>query len=793
MGVCKLTCALAQCKNKSKSEQGKHMKKFVVFVALLAAAQAVSAKVDVVQSNPASDEFAVQVVSSAAQQVTGGDARLHIQVPRTVPLHQAEVWINGVDQRSHFQVVPGTRMLTGVVDGLALGDNTVIVKANGKGKGRPAAVSLTLTNYPITGPVFSGPHQYPFVCTTMTQGLGQPIPDDPATGTKSFDAAGNLAGYSRNCSAPTLVTFRYRSQSGAWKDYTPGMARPDDMAQTTTTDGKTVDFIVRQERGTINRFIYSIAMLAPFDQGPEALGRGAWNGKVVYRFDGGVAIGHSQGNLSSSGALYDMPLGRGYAVLYSSGTRTSTHYNMQLGGETALMVKERFVELYDVPDYTVTIGGSGGAIQQYLYAQNHPGLMDAAIPQYSYPDMVSQAVHVGDCELLEFVMDVVDGANPRWQTWTNRSLFEGLNASNTLMNPYTGALGLTECIEGWRGLSPLALNPNYGSASNQQLFEPQSAIAATEWSHFGDIVNIVGVDTDGYARNYWDNVGVQYGLQSVASGAITPTEFLTFNSVIGGWKNEPDMAQEGCPFYPPGCADFTRWDPWSARNQAFSLDPLAPAPRQQGNVDAMHAVYEAGLVFRGDIDIPIIDWRNYLEDELNMHNTQQSFASRKRMLNADDDASNQVVWFTDVVESSPIFDQTPEALAVIDEWMANIRANPSGGVAGNKPVDATDRCFDENGAEIARGPGVWNGIIDSEAPGACTQKFKIYSTSRRVAGGPFEQSIFKCQLMPVSDAIARGFYGVWSPSPQEAAILQAIFPSGVCDYSKPDVGLPAGW
>ena len=120
-------------------------------------------------------------------------------------------------------------------------------------------------------------------------------------------------------------------------------------------------------------------------------------------------------------------------------------------------------------------------------------------------------------------------------------------------------------------------------------------------------------------------------------------------------------------------------------------------------------------------------------------------------------------------------------------------ANPAGGAAGNKPVDATDRCFDENGVEIARGPGVWNGIIDSEAPGACTQKFKIHSTSRRVAGGPFEQSIFKCQLMPVSDAIARGLYGVWTPSPQEAAMLQAIFPSGVCDYSKPDVGLPAGW
>ena len=50
------------------------------------------------------------------------------------------------------------------------------------------------------------------------------------------------------------------------------------------------------------------------------------------------------------------------------------HYNLELGGETAIMVKDRFVSAYDDPDYTVGLGGSGGAIQQYVYAQNHqPG------------------------------------------------------------------------------------------------------------------------------------------------------------------------------------------------------------------------------------------------------------------------------------------------------------------------------------------------------------------------------------------------------------------------------------
>jgi Tannase-like family of unknown function (DUF6351) len=98
--------------------------------------------------------------------------------------------------------------------------------------------------------------------------------------------------------------------------------------------------------------------------------------------------------------LHDV-LKLGYAVVNSTGLRTNTHYNLQLGGETALMLKEHFIEDHGVPLYSVGVGGSGGAIQQYVYAQNHPGLLDAAIPQYSYSDMITQTIHVGDCELLE--------------------------------------------------------------------------------------------------------------------------------------------------------------------------------------------------------------------------------------------------------------------------------------------------------------------------------------------------------------------------------------------------------
>ena len=342
------------------------------------------------------------------------------------------------------------------------------------------------------------------------------------------------------------------------------------------------------------------------------------------------------------------------------------------------MTKERFIEGYGVPTYTVGVGGSGGAIQQYVYAQRHPGvIIDAAIPQYSYPDMVTQTIHVGDCELLEHFMDVTDGANPKWSTWTNRTWLEGMASSATRPNPYRGgAPGNTECINGWRGLTPLALNPLFGTAGSGAEFYNPAEIAAIKWTHWDDLRNVYGVDADGYAKVPWDNVGVQYGLSALKSGNITPAEFLKLNATVGAWKEGKDMVQEGCPFISALCAIPAQFDPWSRRNMRLSPDGgVTPAARREGNMDAANAAYTSGIVFRGAIDIPIIDWRHYLEAELDMHNSHQSFASRKRMLNHDGDASNQVIWFTDA-RPARAFDQTPLAFEVMDEWMANIRANP---------------------------------------------------------------------------------------------------------------------
>ncbi|WP_084957915.1 DUF6351 family protein [Thermoactinospora rubra] len=693
--------------------------------------------------------LSLEVLSSRPDQVTGGDALVRVRLGHGVRPSRVRVLRNGQDVTASFKPADGA--LTGLVDGLAVGANTLTATA------WPYRDSLTLRNHPITGPVFAGPKQYPFVCKTERSGLGPPTVDN-------HDGQGYRVegGWSRDCGLARPVIDRlYRATDGRFKPMPE--QRPADMSRTTLLDGRTVDFVIRRERGVINRFLYSIAVVED-----------GWNRRAIFRFDGGVGIGHDQGTLGG-GHLDPHGLGKGYAILYSSGTRTATHYDLILGGETALMVKERFVEQYGPPLYTVGLGGSGGGIQQYIYGQNHGDrIIDAAIPQYSYPDMVTQTIHVGDCELLERYMD----AGPRWARWEDRTALIGFNASDTVANPYTGRPGSTECVNGWRGLTPLAMNPRWTGDDDPEWarMDPPGVKDTVHWTHWEDVKNVYGVGPDGYARSPWDNVGVQYGLRALTDGVITPEEFLDLNARAGSWKEARDMVQEGCPFVPASCPGG--WDPWSARN-AHQGDP---APRRTGDPVAIRNVLRSGLVFRGAIDIPVIDWRHYLEEELDMHNSHQSFAARRRMLDHDGRADNQVIWFTDARPGGARFDQTPEALRVIDEWMANIRARPWRGVAGNKPPLAVDRCFAADGSSIAAGPQVWNGVLDRREPGACTRAFPLYSTSRIVAGGPIEGGVFKCELQPVARAIARGLYGSWRPSGRERARLDQIFPTGVCDY-----------
>jgi hypothetical protein len=646
-------------------------------------------------------------------------------------------------------------------------------------------------------PPASDSQQQPFICRTQEAGLGQPLVDNQdGQGHPVFDAmGGELVGYSKSCSIKTRIQYFYYTGSG-FKPFDPatGSTRPPSDLKTATLNGAAVPFVVRVEAGTVNRFLYTIAMLAPRAEWSAAAGKldtSAWNRKLVYWLRGGVGIGHQQGtamwlNNGLSGAERElMPriLEQGFAVVGSSGNETGVHYNMRLAQETAAMTKDHFIEAYGKPRFTIGVGGSGGAVQQYLFAQNRPGLLDGGIPIQSYPDMITQTIPIADCPLLgRYFQDEValNPASP-WAKWSNQAWVEGMNASDTVRNALSGNRGSTECINGWRMAMPTVLNPVYKDPrfdlGARAYGYSASALAGVKWTHWNDLADIYGTDSRGYAPVSIDNVGVQYGLGALAQGLIGTDEFLRMNACVGGWKEQPD---------------FVAWNPkdspYDALNMKLSATCRAPdgtpAPRRAADMEAIQKAYTAGQVFTGQrLGIPMIDLRPYLEAELNMHNARQSFSVRARLMAANrGDANKQVIWFTGA--NANLADAVIEALAVMDEYLSS----------GAAPAAFSDRCADAGGAVIASGPSVWDGILDTKAPGACTKAYPLFGSPRMVAGDSIKGDIFKCALKPVAAALADGTYPASVQfTARQAEWLNRIFPQGVCDYRQGDQGRPAPW
>lgn len=726
--------------------------------------------------------LALRVLSSAPEHVTGGDAR--IEVKAAPELHdRVTFWLNDT-QIAPLMARDGRRM-EGVVSGMAVGPNRLEVRHPDG-----AADALTLTNYPVTGPIFSGPQQQPFVCRTQEAGFGQPhIDNHEGIGHPVFGADDQVAGHSKYCSIATSIAYFYFTGS-TFKPFDPetGYSTPPPDLARTPVNGTPAPFVVRVEVGTINRFLYTIATLAPFATpagGPRQFDRSVWNEKLVYWLRGGTSIGHQQGKAlwfnegMNSGERLLLPriLAQGYAIATSSGNETGVHYNLRLAEETALMTKERFIEAYGKPEFTIGLGGSGGGVQQYLFAQNRPDLLDGGIPIQSYPDMVTQTIPVSDCPLLgQYFKEEVE-RNPAsfWATWSNQRLIEGVNASDTVRNPVTGGVGSTECINGWRTAMPVVLNPihkdpEYEQRATQYRY-PADAFANVKWTHWNDLENVYGTDRDGYAPISIDNVGVQYGLGALTKGDIGADEFLRINACVGGWKEQ---------------RDFVAWDaaadPHDARNMRRSAtcrDVVGiPAPRRAGDLGAMRTAVSSGHVFTGRrLTIPMIDLRPYLEPELNMHNSRQALSVRARLHDGGGLAANQVIWFTG--SNANLGESAVNALKVMDLYLSS----------GTAPAGFVDQCVDAAGAAIGAGTGVWDGILDAKPPGACTRAYPIFSSSRMVAGDSIKGDRFKCALKPVAVALADGTYPASAQFTElQKAWLTRIFPDGVCDYSRPGPG-----
>ncbi|MGH8188036.1 MAG: DUF6351 family protein, partial [Steroidobacteraceae bacterium] len=192
----------------------------------------------------------IKVVSNRADLVSGDDALVEIVLPSGTDPQRLQVDVDGRDVTSAFTTRADSRIL-GLVTGLTAGPNIVTARV-----GRTGA-RLTVTNHPIGGPIFSGPQVQPWICATPTaQPATATSPATNASGlsTPASDAQCNIASEQR-LFYRTTEQCSQTPRSGAtpcFKPYDP-QAAPADLAETTTDQGVTMKYIVRVERGVMNR------------------------------------------------------------------------------------------------------------------------------------------------------------------------------------------------------------------------------------------------------------------------------------------------------------------------------------------------------------------------------------------------------------------------------------------------------------------------------------------------------------------------------------------------------------
>src|SRR5205085_8650787 len=82
-----------------------------------------------------------------------------------------------------------------------------------------------------------------------------------------------------------------------------------------------------------------------------------------------------------------------------------------LAGETTMIGKEHAIETFGVPNFTVSIGTSGGAYTSLQIADEFPGLFDGILINATFPDALSIALAGADAHLLAhyFAVTNADG------------------------------------------------------------------------------------------------------------------------------------------------------------------------------------------------------------------------------------------------------------------------------------------------------------------------------------------------------------------------------------------------
>ena len=299
-----------------------------------------------------------------------------------------------------------------------------------------------------------------------------------------------------------------------------------------------------------------------------------------------------------------------------------------------MMVKERFIEGYGVPRFTIGWGCSGGAYQNHQIADNYPGLLDGIVPGCSFPDVMSATIPmVTDARLLD-----------RYFHNEGKGLF-----SEAQQRAVAGFL----VLETMHNVSHKAGRISVGEFCPDVLpesmrYHPADNQAGARCDVYEHHANVYGRDpATGLARRPLDNVGVQYGLRALNEGVIDKTRFLDLNERIGGYDAHG------------------RHHP--ARTEA---DPRA-----------VRIAYRTGRLTHGGgglAAIPIIDYRAYSDDREagDIHTRYHSFSMRERLMKANGRTDNHVMLVEDGRHGLYSSKSPVRCAARCSRWTAGSRTSP---------------------------------------------------------------------------------------------------------------------
>lgn len=678
------------------------------------------------------DSAQLRVLSNRPDLVSAGDVLVEVVLENAEAVDDLVLTRNGSDVTSVLHASPDNPLrLLGVVDGLAVGDNTLSANIGN---------DLTVVNHPSGGPVFTGPHIQPWKCQ---------------------DTAAD-----EDCNQPVEYTWLYKSTNplnGGLQPYDPENPASD-VAMTTTDTGETLPFIVRQEKGYQARDQYTIFTLQKVGEDwTPVQPQSQWNRRLLVTHGGNCRGDRDTSSPKTddySGTIpgnplidqsYITALGLGWSVLSTAQLNLGHNCNLSYQAESLMMAKERFIEQYGELRYTVGTGCSGGAITQNMIANAYPGLYQGLLTTCTYPDVMSTATQFADYHILlrYFKTNMNDPA----LLARDGTLFTVLQQNEV----YGHLDGIVNASVADSALFAEAVDPasHCGGISDEERFDQDTNPGGVRCDVLSFMQNMIGpreqFPAEDQQRDHWSqiekdlgygfsgfplgNEGVQYGLIPLQQGTLLPSQFLKLNTNIGGLDPSLNVTTE-------------------------RLKPDYPALPNAYRTGILNTVVNMDTV-------PIINMTG--PDPGIAHDSVHGYWVRWRLEREFGNRDNFVHWggLTPLIGDLTYMSQSLVAMA---SWLDAIETDTSDAplaekIVTNKPASVQDQC--------------------SGVPGQMCPKelMLVFGTPRTQAGADKYGDQVQCQLKPFSRADNYGLGNIiWQEADWQK--LEQTFATGVCDWSK---------